>query len=165
MLTEKELSIEVITKRNKGRGTGRRVQLFCRDESRTKQDQADDCDINFIMKKYSNTQLVTHLNQYQPQYGEFAKFDFQENMNTVARAIESFESLPSNIRTRFNNDPAQFFDFVNKIDDKGNPSNLDEMIKLGLAVKHNPRPVPEPVTVKLSKDDLDVISKNIGKNA
>jgi hypothetical protein len=48
-----------------------------------------------------------------------------------------FMSLPAKIRSRFQNDPGAFLDFVQ------NPENRDEMIELGLA-KAQPRAPVEP---------------------
>ena len=50
-------------------------------------------------------------------------------METVAKGKTMFEELPSSIRTKFENDPAKFLDFVQ---DK---ENLTEMQELGLAHK------------------------------
>ena len=47
-------------------------------------------------------------------------------MNQIIAAQEAFNSLPSDIRKKFDNDPAEFLEFVS--DEKNN----DEMIQMGL---------------------------------
>jgi len=101
---------------------------FSEDEpSLTQQSMAEECDINFIMAKYQKHGVIEHVNSVQGQYGDFVtSTDYQVAMNEVLLAREAFESLPSSLRNRFENDPVQFLDFVH--DDK----NREEMIQLGL---------------------------------
>ena len=94
--------------------------------SRTKQSDADACEINNIMAKYLRTGAITHFNKHNPQYGDATGPDFQTAMNIVTSAQTMFDELPSNIRNRFQNDPAAFLDFVQ---DEGNTA---EMAELGL---------------------------------
>ena len=47
-------------------------------------------------------------------------------MNQIIAEQEAFNSLPSDIRKKFDNDPAEFLEFVS--DEKNN----DEMIQMGL---------------------------------
>ena len=63
----------------------------------------------------------------EPSYGEVTGEDFQEAMETVVRAEQAFRNLPSKIRKEFQNDPAQFLDFVH------DPENQDRMVEMGLA--------------------------------
>ncbi|NTW98997.1 MAG: scaffolding protein [Geobacteraceae bacterium] len=97
--------------------------------------EKESCDINRIMNKYQKTGLIDHVSRYQGRYGDFASVpDYQTAMHVVIAANEAFDSLPSNLRDRFNNDPEKFFAFVH---DK---ENLDEMKKMGLIA-----PAVEPV--------------------
>jgi hypothetical protein len=50
-------------------------------------------------------------------------------MNLIRQAQEEFMRVPGEIRARFNNDPQQFMEFLE--DDR----NVDEAVKLGLAVR------------------------------
>jgi phage internal scaffolding protein len=111
----------------------RRVQLICEDPSLTHQSFKAECDIRNIMKKYKKNGVITHLTSMKPQFYDASVVpDYQEALNLIIDAQNSFDSLPSELRTRFGNDPAQFLSFTS------NESNLDEMRKLGLA---NPLPV------------------------
>lgn len=95
--------------------------------SLTKQSFKDECDVNFILAKYERTGLVDHISRFQGDYSDVTDtVDLHTALNIVRDANDAFASLPSNIRKRFNNDPAHFMDFVS------DPENRDEMISLGL---------------------------------
>lgn len=101
----------------------------------------EECDINHIMKRYRETgMLVDPLQKAtaKPQFGDFStSFDFMEAQNIVARARESFDAMPSNIRERFGNNPAAMLAFME------NEENYEEAVKLGL-VEKRPDPTPSP---------------------
>lgn len=113
-------------------GTHLRVGLDCGppESSLTRQEFKDECDINNVLKRFERTGVIDHLNNHTAQYGDFLGYPgYQESMNAVIAANEAFAGLPSVIRKRFNNDPAAFLEFVQ------DESNLDEAVKLGIAVK------------------------------
>lgn len=97
--------------------------------SLTQQQFKDECDINKIMDRYLRTGVLSDpLNMRGPgTYGDFTEMgDYQENMNKIIAAREMFDSLPSKVRNRFGNNPAEMINFV--LDS----SNKNEAIKLGL---------------------------------
>ena len=114
----------------------KRVQLKFAKKGRTKQSFADECDINNIMAKYQKTGAITHVNRHGAQYDFATSTDFTEAMRTVVTAQNMFDGLPSSIRTRFANDPAQFLDFVQ------DANNTAEMKKLGLIATDQPPEIP-----------------------
>lgn len=108
-------------------GKHRVVNLDTGDESEVQQHCRDECDINFIMARYEKIGIVEHLNERDAQYGDFlSATDYQTAMNAVFEARDAFMSLSSSLRTRFDNDPAKFLEFVH------DPNNRDEMIELGM---------------------------------
>jgi len=108
----------------------RRVQLICNDPSLTHQSFKAECDIRNIMKRYKKTGVLSHATSMIPQYFDASVVpDYQDALNLIIEAQASFDSLPSELRKRFGNDPAQFLSFTS--DD----SNFDEMVKLGLINK------------------------------
>lgn len=118
-----------------------RVQLLCEESSRAKQSMSAECDINLIMDKYARDGLVAHLNTHQGSYGDLpGVVDYHDALNAVISAKEAFDTLPSKIRSRFDNEPAKFLAFVN--DD----ANLDEMAELGLIENTKTRD-PDPVQI------------------
>ena len=110
----------------------KRVQLSFPKSGRTKQSFKDECDINKIMAKYQKTGAISHFNKHGANYDFATSLDFSESMRIVTTAQDMFDGLPSSIRTRFANDPAQFLDFVQ------DANNEDEMLKLGLITKKQP---------------------------
>lgn len=120
-----------------------RVQLDFTDVPiQTRQSSRDECDINSIMAKYRSTGQITHLNQRQPQFGDFdGPRDFQDAQQRVHAAEEAFSLLPAHIRDRMNNDPKVFLEFM------ANPSNEDEARALGLIAE--PTTTADPDTTAL----------------
>ena len=115
----------------------RRILQYCEGESMTKQSFKKECDINFLIGKYQKTGQLPELMKSNPVYGDFSSVpSYHEGLNIVKVADEQFGVLNSGLRKRFDNDPAKFLNFVN------NPDNLDEMYKLGLAIK--PKVAGEP---------------------
>lgn len=95
--------------------------------SRTKQSEKKACDINFIISRYQKTGMLEHINQNRGIYGEAPAADYREALETVRKADALFKALPSSVRNRFDNDPAEFLAFCE------DPANLDEARLLGLA--------------------------------
>ena len=96
--------------------------------TRTKQAFKNECDINYIMKKYERTGLIDHVSKYQGEYCDFtdAPASYHEAMIQIAEANEMFLTIPASIRDQFGNDPGRFLDFVS------DPANEGEMREIGL---------------------------------
>ncbi len=79
---------------------------------RTKQSFIDECDINKIVAQYDRTGLLTHVSNAQPLFVDVSETGtYREALQNV-RAVEAhFLELPSKIRARFENDPAQYLDW------------------------------------------------------
>lgn len=116
--------------------------LECKGESKTDQSFKDECDVNKIMEKYKTIEnynavmALQNPGRAKPQFGDFANMpDYVSAQNAIVQAQIMFDVLPSNIRDRFQNDPAKFLAFMS------DEANKDEAIKLGLCA-------PDPVVVK-----------------
>lgn len=126
-------------------GKKKKVTLACKDPSLADPAQAAETDINNIMKKYEKTGVITHINEAIPQFGDVSKLgDYQACLHQVMQAEQLFSELPARVRERFLNDPAQFIAFMD--DEK----NLEEAIKLGLAI---PKPSNQTPAPQKSNDD------------
>lgn len=97
--------------------------------SMAKQSEAASCDINLIMGRYLRSGTVDHLTKHGGQYGFVSASTFHESMEIVRKAQEMFAELPASTRKRLGNSPQNFLEFVQDKD------NLEEMVKLGLAVE------------------------------
>lgn len=110
--------------------------------SRTKQEFRDECDINVLMKRYRKTGLFPQYPGQTPQYvSNIGMPDYQQSLHIVMQAESEFNALNSELRKRFDNDPAKFLAFVN------DPDNGEELVKLGLREK--PPVDPGPVRVEV----------------
>jgi phage internal scaffolding protein len=100
--------------------------LRCEDASLTQQHQKDQADINFIIDQFNVTGILP-VSPVSPQYGDFSGIgDYHSAMNAVMNMHDEFMTLPPAIRSRFDNDPEELFDFLS------NEDNREEAIKLGL---------------------------------
>ena len=114
---------------------------------KTQQGFRDECDINTILRKMAKGVLPVERSV---SYGDFASApSFEQALTLINVAKDQFSSLSADTRARFNNDPARFLAFVN------DPSNNEEMIKLGLASRHQD-PLPDPVLT-----ELQTLNKNL----
>lgn len=119
----------------------------------TKQSFKDECDINVIMRQYTQTGVLPAPVR-EAWYGDFSNVgDFQDCQNRVGAAVAAFEALPAEVRAHFENDPAEI---VAAFED---PSRVDELVKLGIM----PAPASEPVEVmKSGEGNSDDDSRNRG---
>ena len=107
----------------------------------------DECDVNHIMRKYTQTGIVEHVSRYSPQYHDVPHMSYLEAANAVASANSMFEELPAKVRDNFKNDPARFLEWVQ------DPDNADKFHEMGLAdppkemspqSDNKPPPTPPP---------------------
>jgi len=107
---------------------GDKSGLKCEDPSLTQQQFKEESDINTIVDRFMKSGVMpTPVNM--PQYIDYEGiFDFQTAMNAVRAADENFMRMDAKIRARFNNSPQEFLEFF------ANPENVEEGIRLGLAI-------------------------------
>lgn len=99
--------------------------------SRTKQSELADSDINNIMARYATTgQLPAMRDPSKAIYGDFAQIeDYQTSLAKVMEAEDKFNSLPSELRRKFDYSPQKMIDFIH------DPNNREECIKYGFINK------------------------------
>jgi len=122
---------KVITRRPNGT-----VRVVTKNDlpSRTQKQFGEQVNVNTIMAKYKKTGLIDHVRKQPGKYQDLTNLpDYMTAMQTVITANTTFETLPSEVRNRFNHDPAQLIEFL------GNSKNYQEAVKLGLVI-----PIPEP---------------------
>lgn len=112
--------------------------LECKDKSYTIQSQADEADINTIVRRFGLTgQMPVAVRP--PEFGDFTEIgDFTDAMNAIKTAQDSFMKMPAEFRFKLNNDPQLFVEFCS------DPRNLEEMRKYGLAPAVPPPPFVAP---------------------
>lgn len=105
--------------------------------SMTRQEFAEECDLNQIMKRYEKTGMLPVNAQSEPRYIDFTQSpaDLQEAMRVMIEAEAAFMSLPASVRKEFDNDAMRFVEFAEDGD------NLGKLREWGLAP---PEKAPEP---------------------
>lgn len=123
------------------------VKLICPEPTKADQSQLAETDINNIMKKYGKTGVITHITEAMPMFGDVSQIgDYRESLDRILYAQDLFEALPATVRERFENDPAEFLEFMD------NDKNYEEAVKLGLAI---PKPEAQQKTPPQKNDDLN----------
>ena len=113
--------------------------LACPDPSLAQQNFKDESDINYIVRQFGLTGELPGQT-ISPQYGDFTGvLDYHSAVNAVLAAQDEFMSLPAQMRARFDNDPANLIDFLDK------QENREEAIKLGLVANTISEPSETPV--------------------
>lgn len=96
----------------------------------TRQEFKDECDMNKIIARYTPELLIESYNSFKGTFGDFSEVpDYQRMRDQVLATDSWFDSLPANVRSRFNNSVSEIVDFVE------NPANFDEAVKLGILEK------------------------------
>lgn len=143
------------------RNKRKQVLTIMNQPSLTKQEFAYEQDINNIIKKFHTTGELPKMRQ--GFYADVSEIpDYHEAMNIVARANQNFASLPSQLRTKFDNDPSKMLEWIS------DPQNAQEAVELGLLqskdVKISSAPktsilgqskaqIDEPKTMEAPKND------------
>lgn len=116
---------------------------FTDSPSLTEQHHAPDLDMNTIVTRALKTGAIDP--SLVRTFGKYADVttvgDYMDAHMRYRSGVESFEALPSSIRDRFHNNPAELLEFIH------DPKNRDEAIKLGFIEKPIVPVSPEVGTV------------------
>lgn len=94
----------------------------------TRQEFAEECDINTIMARYEAGGAVSHVNRQSPVYLDCTLYPgLQAHMDAFREASLAFAALPARVRREFDNDPESFVMYA------CNPENIERMREWGLA--------------------------------
>lgn len=117
------------------------TRIFDVGESLTRQEFAEECDINSLMARYEKHGTgINHLvNTAAPMYLDFNELPdtLLGYMEFMDKAQNAFMTLPALVRREFDNNAHLFCDFA------ANPENLDQMREWGLAPPKEPVKTPE----------------------
>lgn len=123
-------------------GKSKRIQIdFSKDKGKTIQEQSAATDINNILARFNRTGIIDHVQKNEPYYGEFGEFDFHHNQNMITKITESFMELPAKTRREFDDDPANFAEFISQ------QKNVDDM-KDGIIGNEEPEIPEKPSATK-----------------
>lgn len=115
--------------------------------SMTRQEFAEECDINALMARYEKFGVWPYPVQGAvPQYLDLSGVpdNLMDVMNVVLQAESAFLSLPAVVRRDFDNDALKFVAFAS------DPTNVDKMREYGLMAPIEPEAPPMRVQVVAS---------------
>ena len=103
--------------------------LECPEPSLTIQSQAEETDINVIVKRFGITgEIPVSSRSAFPLEVDFDDvLDYRSAMDAMLRARKAFEDLPAEVRARFDSDPVRFADWAVL------PDSLPQLREWGLA--------------------------------
>ncbi len=116
-------------------------------KTRTKQSEAQDADINAIIKRHDRTGVVTHLASKAPRYGDFSQsVTLQEALDLVHQSDDAFMQLPSEVRRESGNDPARMLELLATQEgtERLIEARLDAEIRREPEEEIVPEPTPQP---------------------
>ncbi len=110
----------------------------------TQQHCKDECNINLIISKSVKTGIIgTGSGTRKPQFGDYQNINYRDMVSKVTEGEQLFESLPSALRTRFDNSVEKLIEFID------NDENREEAIDLGFLP---PSKAPEEPKTKSKSD-------------
>lgn len=108
------------------------------EDGRTKQAFKDQADINKILAKAQRTGSIAHLVKHGAHYGDFSDItDLLDAYEKLKRGQKIFDELPAEVKREFNQNPGEFFQFVN------NPANADRLTEVLPAIAKPGNQVPD----------------------
>lgn len=112
-------------------------------KSRCRQSESEATDLNVAVRRYRKSGVLTGCmaSTRKAIFGDFsmAPDDFLSAQVRIANANQAFLGLPARVRERFENDPVKLLMFL------ADSANIDEAVKLGLAVAPEPKAGTKPV--------------------
>tara|TARA_Y100001968_G_scaffold309831_1_gene330098 strand:- start:154 stop:633 length:480 start_codon:yes stop_codon:yes gene_type:complete len=130
-----------------------RVTFETEGESLTEQQFAEESQIINKIRKYDSQGFFDSINRNPAQYTDFTQVrDLSDAIDQIEQARDAFQTIPSDVRKKFNNSASEFFEFASK------ESNYGELVKLGLATQRvvdNLAPGQSPVADKVSSVDVE----------
>ena len=135
----------------------KRIQVVFSEPSRCDPSQAQDCDINNIIKRYpegTSPYLMSSPGSIDPMSLDFGDStllpDYQTALELIDKVEETFFSLPSNIRASFDNNPDVF---VAQLSDEKYRSKF-EQLKL----------IEKPLESKIPDTEVSPSETNVSNN-
>jgi phage internal scaffolding protein len=136
-MTKKSDSITL--KINRQRGERCRKSTSFTSPSLTQQSQKSEACIHKMMDRYKLTGTLPQRSNFKYTGDALPPADdYHTAMNIITSTQFEFDSLPSNIRQKFGNDPAKMLQFLNE------KSNYEEALALGLVNQRPDIPVEIP---------------------
>jgi phage internal scaffolding protein len=129
--------------------------IVCNDLTRTKQEFAEEADINLLVKRYGLLGAMPKDHRV-ATFGDFEDMqnDYHTAQNKIRAADEAFQAMPPDVRYRFGNNPQALMEFVSDV------NNKEEVKKLGLLAPEKAKEVPLLVRVQPEPDQPNPTPKS-----
>lgn len=102
----------------------------------TKQDGKRDADINFILKNYERSGVISNISSKEPQFGDFTQaMEFDQALNVVRDVEARFATWPAAARELARNDPKVALEMLA---DEGGRAALEQIAQV-----HVKTPAPD----------------------
>lgn len=125
----------------------KRTTIDCSSPIMTDQSDKNTCDVNYIMKNYAKTGMLSHVTNKIAKYQDNTQVPQLETaFKIVSEAVDAFSALPADIRKLMDNDPSQLETFLQK------EEYSEILIKHGL----KKRKEVVDITDKIKKEASDV---------
>ena len=121
----------------------------------TRQEFAEECDINNMIADFKQTGMFKHVNKH-AERGIYANLpdvhDYQEALIQASRADAAFAALPSKIRQKWDNDPRKLLRALADPDQRQELEDMGILEKRELAEQSPPQaaraaqPAPQPAS-------------------
>lgn len=102
------------------------IKVLTKTSGKSNVEQHHRTEIKKMVERAEREGLFRASTRFEGEMDDFPAYDFMEAQFHMARANSMFESLPSQVRQKFDNNPAAFMQFAN------NPDNAQEMVNMGL---------------------------------
>lgn len=128
------------------------------EESLTRQSEADSCDINKIMERFTRTGQLPVTVNIPARYGDARIPDFQTAQQIVNDAKNAFNELPAKVRQHFGHDPKNFLEALNS----PSPEVVDLFLQNGVAIEREES--PQQVLKQIAKNTEKSLEKKSGNS-
>lgn len=107
-------------------------------KGRAKQSMRDECDVNLIVAQYVKTGFLSHISGSIPSYVDVSEMtDYRSAIEHMRSMEDYFAGLPALVRSRFQNDPVSFMEYLES------GASEDDLRALGLEVLGDRRARPK----------------------
>ncbi|AXL15212.1 internal scaffolding protein [Microviridae sp.] len=115
----------------------KRVQISFTKPTLTKQSFKQECDINYIVKKFQTTGQLPISNTLEPQFGNAPTIDLKESLDLVKNLHREFDELPAKIKAVFGNDPSNYGQFLSDYEELPESLSMDSSPDPDTSVQKN----------------------------
>lgn len=116
----------------------KRVQISFKDETpMTEQTHKQSCDINLIVKKFSETGILLHENTMEKQYGDAPDMDLKTALDLTFEHQRNFDSLTDEERSIFDHNSDNYARFLSEYEESPESFMFDQTLDDDIPLPEN----------------------------